>query len=192
MSTIIFLLGIGSSGKSTIANALLQHLRDSYHLTGFDYSVESLDKKYWPGGSHEREGFYVKKSITEHGETSELIAGTIGKAFLKKMLEDMIRQADEGNNLIIDTVPSDEEYQELLSAFKDHEILCVGIKPPVEVIIERENRRSDRRPGTAKAAYQQFYANKKFDLEIDTSQVSAEDAVESILAQLQGNKPLHK
>lgn len=187
MSTIIFLLGIGSSGKSTIAEEL-QQLDDSYQLVGFDYAVLDLDKKYWPGGTHEQEGFHVVNVMTPLGETPELRTGPVGKSFLKKMLGDIIRLANEGKNLIIDTVPSDDEYQEILAALKEHDVLCVGIKPPVEVIIDRENKRQDRRAGTAKAAYQHFYTNKKFDMEIDTSKVSAQEASANISDQIRERK----
>lgn len=168
MSKIILLLGIGSSGKSTVATELQKAEVNGYQIVGFDYAVLDLDKKYWPGGTHEQEGFHVVNVMTVHGETPELIAGPVGKDFLKKMIDDIIRLADQGNNLIIDTVLSDQEYQQLLDALSKHTVLKVGLKPPLEIVIEREDKRHDRRSGTAKAAYHQFYDNKTFDLVIDT------------------------
>lgn len=171
MSTIIFLLGIGSSGKSTVSKELLKQLDDTYQVAGFDYAVIDLEKKYWPGGTHDREGFYIEKIMTQDGEVPELKSGAVGKAFIKKMIADMIQMADEGKNLIIDTVPSDEEYQQLLIAFSKHQVILVGLKPPMQVVIDRENIRVDRRPGTAQAEYHKFYGDKVFDVEIDTSKV---------------------
>lgn len=168
MSKIILLLGIGSSGKSTVAKELLKQLDEPYQLVGFDYAVMDLDKKYWPGGECEQEGFHVVNVITEHGEIPELRTGPVGKAFLNKMMKDIIALANRGVNLIIDTVPSDAEYKLLQDSLIEHRVFRVGLKPPLEKVIEREDKRPDRRSGTAKAAYHQFYDHKIFDLVIDT------------------------
>ncbi len=180
MSTIIFLLGIGSSGKSTVANALKKQLDNSYQIVGFDYAVLELDKKYWPGGSHEKEGFYVVKVMSEHGETPELRTGAVGKTFLEKMLSDIMQLANKGTNLIIDTVLSDQEYQYLQEAFVNHKVLKIALKPPLEKVIEREDERADRRSGTAKAAYHQFYDTKTFDLIIDTEKTPPDESARLI------------
>jgi len=191
MSTIIFLLGIGSSGKSTISNELMK-LDKTFHVAGFDYAVFDLDKKYWPGGSHDHDGFFIEKAMTPDGEVSDLKSGPVGKNFLKKMLADMIHMADEGKNLIIDTVPSDEEYQQLLAAFSKHKVIHVGLKPPIQVVIDRENMRTDRRPGTAKAEYEKFYANKVFDIEIDTSKVPSHEAAQLVIECISAKNKLRK
>lgn len=192
MSIIIFLLGIGSSGKSTVSKELLKQLDDTYQVAGFDYAVIDLEKKYWPGGTHDREGFYIEKIMTQDGEVPELKSGAVGKAFIKKMIADMIQMADEGKNLIIDTVPSDEEYQQLLIAFSKHQVILVGLKPPMQVVIDRENIRADRRPGTAKVEYDKFYGDKVFDVEIDTSTVPAHEAAQSIVEHMSAKNKLRK
>lgn len=190
MSNIILLLGIGSSGKSTVAKELLKQLEEPYQLVGFDYAVMDLDKKYWPGGECEQDGFHVVNVTIEHGETPELRSGPIGKAFLKKMIDDMIALANRGVNLIIDMVPSDAEYKHLQDSLAEHRVLRVGLKPPLEKVIEREDKRPDRRSGTAKAAYHQFYDNKTFDLVIDTDKTTAAESGQLIAESISDKKRL--
>lgn len=180
MSNIILLLGIGSSGKSTVAKELQKQLEEPFQVVGFDYAVMDLDKKYWPGGECEHDGFHVVNVMAEHGETPELRAGPVGKAFLEKMMKDIIALANRGVNLIIDTVPSDAEYKQLQDSLAEHRVLRVGLKPPLETVIERENKRPDRRAGTAKAAYHQFYDYKTFDLVIDTDKTPPSESARLI------------
>lgn len=190
MSNIILLLGIGSSGKSTVAKELLKQLEEPYQLVGFDYAVMDLDKKYWPGGEREQDGFHVVNVMTEHGETPELRTGPVGKAFLENMMKDIIALANRGVNLIIDMVPSDAEYKLLQDSLAEHRVLRVGLKPPLETVIERENKRPDRRSGTAKAVYHQFYDQKIFDLVIDTDKTPPAESARLISECLSADKKL--
>src|SRR3990167_3634055 len=163
MPNIIMLLGVSSSGKTTIAKEIQRQANDQYTIVGFDIAVEFLDKKYWPGGSHETEGFYYKKIKTERGEFPELAYGMVGANFLKNMLNDIISLMHKGQNLIIDFVMSNEQRFALISACANAKVLQVGIKPPLDEIIRREKARDDRKEGIAEALYEDFYKEKIFD-----------------------------
>lgn len=180
MGKIIFLMGVSSTGKTTISHAL-QKLDPSFKIVGFDPAVEGLDKKYWPGGSNEKEGFYYVEIETSEGKLPKLCWGTIGEAFLQKMMADIIQAAKEGENLIIDSVLSDEEHQKLLAELSECNVVQIGLKPPLEEVIRREAARGDRKNGLAKATYENFYLDKNFDLEIDTKVISGEEAAKKIM-----------
>lgn len=177
MGTIILLLGVGSTGKTTLAKQLVDTISDEFCIMGFDHAVEThLDKKYWPGGSHEERGFCYVKS--DSGPKLEI--GPEGHAFLRRMFDDILIKAKSGENIIIDSVLSDYEYQKLIEYLPDCHFLKVGLKPPLESVVIRESNRSDRKSGIAKQDYVNFYTNKEFDMMIDTSATSPQTAAEMI------------
>lgn len=180
MSIVIFLMGVTSSGKSSLATALKNKLENDFIIVGFDYAVLELDRKYWPGGSHEKEGFYFVTVDSEHGKVPEIRHGLIGEKFLKKLIEDIIELQRSGKNLIIDMILSEEEYQALLLNFKECSILHVGLKPPLDEVIKREQERGDRKIGIGKFTYENFYRGKIFDIEINTKELSPETAADEI------------
>lgn len=95
MGTIILLMGVSSTGKTSIANKLTASLHD-YSILGFDYSVEKmLPKEYWPDGKKEHEGFYY----LEEDDGPDLKTGPIGKKFLIEMFDHIIAEAQSGNNI---------------------------------------------------------------------------------------------
>lgn len=191
MPNIIMLMGVSSSGKTSIAKEIQNQASDNYLIVGFDHAVESLDKKYWPGGSHEKEGFYYEQIKTNDGEFPELRHGAVGAKFLQEMMRDIIALANSGNNLIVDFVMSDDENNMLINSCKDSTIIQIGIKPPLEEVIKREMARGDRKVGIAEAAYEAFYQGKKFDIVIDSKELSPSIAAAQIL-NLQNRNRLRK
>lgn len=185
MPNIIMLMGVSSSGKTTIAKEIQEQADDEYLIVGFDHAVESLDKKYWPGGSHEKEGFYYENVNTGLGEFPELMHGPVGAKFLEDMLTDIIDQANAGKNLLIDFVMSDEQHARLLAACKDATILQIDIQPSLAEVIRREQARGDRKVGIAAAAYERFYHGKSFDFIIDTQNTQPAESAIAILSALQ-------
>lgn len=181
MPNIIMLMGVSSSGKTSVAKEIQKQASEEYLLVGFDHAVESLDKKYWPGGSHEKEGFYYEQVKTDKGEFPDLRHGVVGAKFLQEMMNDMIKLANSGKNLIIDFVMSDDERAALIAGCKDCTFIQVGIKPPLDEVIKREKARGDRKIGIAEAAYESFYQGKTFDVLIDTKAMLPGKAAETIL-----------
>lgn len=178
MSIIMLLMGVSSSGKSSVAKCLKEKSKIPFNIVGFDYAVEEkLDKKYWPGGISEQEGFYYVDQ--ENGP--ELRKGFIGKKFLKEMMDDIILRGKSGENLIVDQVLSDEEYEQIETEFSDSKIIRIGLKPPITILLERELKRGDRKIGIAEKAYNNFYKGKIFDIEIDSSSMAPEKISENIL-----------
>jgi len=181
MSIVIFLMGVSSVGKSSVAKALIDKSKEEFIIVGFDHAVLQLDKKYWPGGSDEKEGFYYKEIETENGVVPELCHGNVGAQFLVKMMADIIQLAKSGQNIILDQVLSDSEHEQLVTELKDCTFLSVGLKPPLEEVVKREKERGDRKVGIAKALYESFYSGKIFDIEIDTKAVSPDKSADLII-----------
>lgn len=177
-------MGIGSTGKTTLANQLVKVLDEDYIIDGFDHAVEeNLDKKYWPNGELKHEGFQFIDSPTG----PQMKVGPKGAEFLEFMLSEIIRKAKEGQNIIIDYVPSDDDIARFKRELPEVEFVTIGLKPPVEWAIQKELERGDRQVGVAKQAYKEFYEGKQFDIVFDTSIISPEVIAESVKDFL--NKP---
>lgn len=123
---IILLNGVSSSGKSTLARALLKQLPDYFHysLDNFDVVIEHMEDR----------------------ENKRLIPVETGYFFHRTIA----LFADKGINLIVDHVLHDlfirTDFEESLSGYS---LLRVGVHCPLEELARRERERGDRRIGQA-------------------------------------------
>lgn len=58
--------------------------------------------------------------------------------------------------------------------------ITVGLKPPIEWVIENEKKRGDRKVGRAEQDYKHFYRDKQFDITLDTSKNTPTESAEII------------
>lgn len=66
-------------------------------------------------------------------------------------------------------------------ALGDTKTYFVGVRCPLEVLIERERARGDRRIGLAQWQYERVHDQKSYDFEVDTSQPSPEECAAAII-----------
>ncbi len=177
---IIFLNGVGSVGKTSIANSLQDILQEAYLHIGIDHFFVMLPQKYLPGGSKAEEGvnFITEESI--NGPITKVHCGNVGKKLFTSMKKAMLDLAKEGFNLIIDEVILGDEFEEYKRLFKDFNFISVGVFAPLEIIEKRERERKDRTWGLSRWQYNIVHSNKKYDLEVDTSKLSPEECAEQI------------
>ena len=154
---IILLNGASSSGKSTLAKALQAQL-ETPHVT-------LAEDDFWfklPEGDHP---FEVRYRLY-YGFMSCIAA-----------------LAERGNYVIVDTVADDRdalrEFARLLSPYR---VLFVGVHCALPVLEEREQARGDRTPGTARRQFEHVHTHTPYDIEVDTSQATLIECIESILA----------
>ena len=149
MSTVIFLHGASSSGKSTLAAAIrkasvqpfvhlsLDHFRDSGAVNSSDYPDWTAARPTVFEGLH--------RSFS---------------AF-----------ADAGCDMIIEHILDTEgwhaQLQKLLAA---HDVLFVGVMTPVSVLRERETGRQNRPVGSAEHDATRVHQGLIYDLELDGTQ----------------------
>ncbi len=177
MAKIIFLMGVSSTGKTMLANELVRQLpEENFIIDGFDHAVEKLDKKYWPTGELHREGFYY----IDGPDGPQMQRGPVGDKFLESMIADIIRKAQDGKNIIIDYVPPEEDIARFKKELPEAEFITVGLKPPIEWVIENEKKRGDRKVGMAEQDYKHFYRDKHFDITLDTSENTPTESAEII------------
>ena len=165
MSIVVVLNGTSSSGKTTIARAV-QELAPRVFL---NFSIDTILYTL-PRSALDR--------MEAGADISDLRYPEIVRAYYA-----CVRQLLElGHDLIIDnavTAPYHAEH--LMAAIAGHRTIMVGLDCPVDVLAERERIRGDRRVGMAALQHPRIHSLLRYDLVIDTSRVSAQDAAREIL-----------
>lgn len=157
---VIFLNGTSSSGKSTIAKGLQQYLGEPYLHVSVDGFLHQLpdayltDNRYLAGA--------IPMLLTGFDASSAAIARA-------------------GINVIIDNVLQEPSWVlPCIKAFEGLQVVFVGVRCPLEVLESREKARGDRQVGMACYQYDRVHAHKRYDVEVDTSEMTIEECVETI------------
>ncbi|MDD1793993.1 chloramphenicol phosphotransferase CPT family protein [Enterovibrio makurazakiensis] len=172
---IILLNGTGSSGKTSIANTLIEQLPVQY----LNFSIDSVLYALPPS---DLEKMMEGKAITRQGyDYPTLVRGYHQAA---KGL------ANAGCKLILDNawIP-DEEKRDMLEAFSEFDVCLVGVKCHLLVAMERERQRGDRAIGLAESEYNHVHTNMNYDFEVDTTTLSPQANTDKIMTFLK-NKPV--
>lgn len=171
MTQVLVLNGGSSSGKSSIARALQEILPSTWLTFGVDVLIDAL-----PGrGEDPRSGivFEPDGGITMTPEyTAVEDAWYAGLATM----------ARNGARLILDEVLlSAAAGQRRLRATLDGlDVVWVGVHCDPAVAVDREVRRKDRMPGMAASQALVVHAGVDYDVEVDSTDRSAEDCAVSI------------
>lgn len=170
MACVVVLNGTSSSGKTTIARAL-QEIAPRLFL---NFSIDSILYALPPG-------------ILERLKRGEW-AGDIRFLELVRAFYACVRELLAlGHDLIIDhAVVTEAEAEMLKAAVEGHQVLLVGLDCPVEVLVERERSRGDRRPGLGAAQCERIHQWLEYDLRIDSGRTSAEEAARVICDHVPG------
>jgi chloramphenicol 3-O phosphotransferase len=172
--------GVGSAGKSSIAQALQEITAAPFLHFSMDAFLEMLPSRYFdhPDG-------LVFETIREDGHPTVVIhEGEVSRRALAGMRHAAAAMAGAGNNLIIDDVmigagEASADYTRLLAPYRLH---WVGVHAPLDVLEARERQRADRMIGLARWQFPRVHAGMIYDLEIDTSRMSPQEAAGNIKA----------
>jgi chloramphenicol 3-O phosphotransferase len=159
---IIFLNGVSSSGKSTLAEVLTKALPDYFHLSvdDFDLVIEKMEDR-----------------------PTRLIPVPT-EYFFDRMVAML---SDRGVNLIVDTVLHDRFSEEdCFAVLRYYPILLVGVHCSPEELRRREMARGDRLVGQGSGQLAFVHRNEIYDVEVDTSKVSPDACAARIVAAVIG------
>lgn len=176
MTRIVFLNGVGSAGKGSIAKALQTLTVSPFLHVPMDVFCEMLPAAYFdhPDG-------FIFETTAENGHPSVVIrTGVVGQRLLRGMRHAVAAMAAEGNDMIVDEVllgAEKAEYRQLLAPFQVH---WVGVFASLDVLEERERQRGDRLIGLARWQFDRVHKDMRYDLEIDTSKATALECAEAI------------
>jgi chloramphenicol 3-O phosphotransferase len=176
---IIVLNGTSSSGKTSLVKALQKVLEEPYLDAG-------LDKFIWilPGR-------YLDRPLWDDVLGLATEAGEMGHRLVSGMHQAIAALSDAGLNVVADHVLVEPAWvQECAALFAERPAYLVGVRCPLEVLIEREKARNDRTLGQAEAQYLLVHVHGLYDLEVDTSVLNSEECAWYIKQQLEnGLKP---
>lgn len=152
--TVILLNGTSSSGKSSIARALLGLLDGTW----FHMPVDAFHGLRG-GNPLAGEGLQAEIDRTVKG-FHRAVAG----------------MAAGGNNLVVDH-PLSRRWRllDLLDLLVPEDTVLVGVRCPLPELERRERERGDRQPGLAAQQFDHVHAHEVHDLDVDTSLLSPEE-----------------
>jgi len=157
---IIFLNGVSSSGKTTLAKSLQEQLIDPFYWLAADNFFDMIPKKYL---NHDNMTIIEKTiSISHHAI---------------KFFSDM------GVNTIVDQILSQENWMyECVKLLYEYPVIFVHVTCPLEELQRREKERGDRGIGWAENQLQQLNPKDNiYDITVDTYNETKEECVKKII-----------
>lgn len=108
--------------------------------------------------------------------------GAFGLATLKAHMHSVAAIARTGMNLILDEVILTADLrQEWVERLSGMDVMLVGVRCDLEELERREIERSDRVIGQARGQYAIVHADMCYDLEIDTTNITHNDAASIVV-----------
>lgn len=193
LSSIIFLNGASSSGKTAIAHALQQTMEEFYIHTGIDHFIERVPLRFHTfSDGAEPAAPYGILWVMPAGQppVTEVRYGAAGIQLLAGMYSAVAGLATAGNNVIVDDVVFHPVVlREALRALEGFDVVFVGVRCSLDVIRERELARGDRMGGLAEAQHELVHAHGVYDLEVDTSACTPMDCASLIKDRIENGAP---
>ena len=161
---IIFLNGVSSAGKSTLAKALQAQLTTPYFLLANDMFCDMAPETFM---------------------TKDTAAATCLQA-LHGMHQAIRAFSDAGIDVIVDHVmlTTDDTMEDCVRLLHDHPVLFVHVVCPLEELRRREIQRGDRDIGQAESQLLQLNPQDTYDITVDTHaetpQVCAARVIEAL------------
>ena len=175
---VIYLNGASSAGKTTLAEALLDVLEEPY----LHFSINLFDEL--PSRKQMKRDLIPDISYFELGFAKCIAA-----------------LASSGNNVIVDDViappqelPAGHEFDALdllrqrMTVLCPFDVLFVKVFCPLDELERREAARGDRSVGLARFQYNQVHKYAIYDVVVDTSQDTPEDAAAKTLQALRSSR----
>jgi chloramphenicol 3-O phosphotransferase len=172
--TIIFLNGVSSSGKTSIAKVLQHTLAEPYLHVPLDSFESMLPERYDEGGRFDWQLLFPQALSGFHHSIAAL--------------------ATAGNNLIVDhvTVYREGWHSSLIECaylLKPFRAYLIGVHCPLNELQRREQARGDRYIGTAIRQFDRVHRYGIADLNVDTSTATTEACAEQVRAYITSHEP---
>lgn len=156
---IIFLNGVSSAGKTTLAKALQDHFAERFFCLAADTFFHTAPAKYWE---------------------QDFMANL--QAAMSVMHHAVRACSDAGMNVVVDHVLIKPFgfLEECVRLLHDYPVLFVQVTCPVEELRRREIARGNREQGQGEAQLELLEPKDTYDLILDTFTYPTEDCVRLI------------
>ncbi len=116
-------------------------------------------------------------------------AGPVGQRLISGMHQSIAALSRAGVNVVADHVLVEQEWlQECVILLSVLPALFVGVRCPLAVLEAREAARKDRTLGQARAQFDLVHEHDIYDLEVDTSQLSAQACAQQIKERIEEDR----
>ena len=178
-SRIVFLNGVGSAGKGSIARALQTITAEPFLHVEMDAFLHML-----PEASFTDPSGMLFETVHENGKPKVIIkTGPVGDRVMRGMRHAIAALAAQGNSLIVDEVMSGHdsvESREYAKLFQPFKVFMVGVFASLETLEARERQRGDRMIGLARGQYETVHQGMKYELEINTDRITPHEGAQLI------------
>lgn len=177
VTQVILLNGGSSSGKTTIALSLQEMAPNAWLRLSIDTLVDAMPKR-----------LLTSDSGIEFGADGSVRPGNEFQRLESAWMQGIAAMARGGAHVIVDDVfvsgvAARDRWQAALAGLS---VLWVGVRCDPDVAAARERERGDRITGMARLQAETVHAGIAYDLEVDTSAMSAQECAQRI-AQLVAN-----
>jgi chloramphenicol 3-O phosphotransferase len=177
---IILINGTSSSGKTTVVHALQATLPEIWLEMGIDRFAYALPTRV--AGSLVWPQLFRYAGPMDH---FRIETTPRGRQLVSGMHHAVAALAATGLNVIVDQVVLERSWlEECADLWKEFAVLFVGLRCPIDVVVQRELERKDRTFGQARAQFDVIHRWADYDMEIDTSVVAPAEASAQIIAAL--------
>lgn len=188
---VIVLNGPSVAGKSSIQKALQARFAAPHLAMGLDSMlVGMMPQRYFTDRQPDREQVMWGDPTTDAGGAPlfPLHFGPIGRRAVTGMHRAIAAFAEAGNDVIVDYILYERDWlAELADALANVTATFVGVRVPLDVLEARERARGTSPVGHARSHYDTVHAHARYDVEVDSSQASAEQCAAIIAAWVEAN-----
>lgn len=176
--TIVILNGASSSGKTTLLQLLQERLEEPHLNAGIDKFIWMLPERW------------LERPLWDDVLGLATAAGGAGQRLFSGMHHAIAELSRVGNNVLADHVLVEPGWvAECAALFTGLPAYLIGVRCPLEVLVERERSRRNRTLGQAAAQYPLVHAHGVYDFEVDTSLSSPEECAEQVAGFLASGVP---
>lgn len=172
---IVVLNGTSSSGKTSLARAMQAIWGGPLMHVGLDHFISMLPFSYTGDGEHASDGYQVAREDEGDLPLTRYVVGPIGRRMNRQLAALAARLADDGFDVVVDHVVTDDEtILELAAVCGPTRTFLVGVMCDETVAADREQQRGDRSLGLARYQSRAVHAGlRPYDLALDTSTADA-------------------
>lgn len=181
--TVIILNGTSAVGKSSIMRAFQAKHIEPWLGIGIDnFFIGVLPAKFYLEDKPEH--YTVMQGVASEdaqGKLFTLHVGAQGQKIMKGMHRAIAAYAKAGNNVIVDYIMYDPLWHDdLMAVLLEVPVITVGVTASLPVVQQREKARATSPEGHARSIYDTVHQGWKYDLEINSDEMTSDQIADKI------------